>query len=268
MNGARIGGRRLAAAVMVGALAAVGGGCGADLDVGSDVLWSARFEGGTFDEWTRVPGRGALAFPLDASLSNKIEVSTERAHHGAYAARLTIDASTGIQENALLSRANDLPVEAYYSAWYYLPRSLTVGTFWVIFKFRQRAVASDDATAGELFDLDLRDLPSGEMTVLLYDHRVGKNVALDVTDPVVPVGRWFHVEAFYRNAQDASGRLIYWLDGRQIKDMSGQAMAPNGWIEWNACSVGETLTPSPAVLFIDDCAVSRTRVGPDGIIAR
>jgi hypothetical protein len=138
----------------------------------------------------------------------------------------------------------------------------------VIFKFRQRTIATDDATAGELFDLDLRDLPSGEMTVLLYDHRLGKNVALDVAAPVVPVGAWFHVEAFYRNSQDTTGRLTYWLDGRQIKDISGQPMAPNSWIEWNACSIGETLTPSPAALFIDDCAVSRTRVGTEGIIAR
>jgi len=253
------------------ALALVCGGCGPDLDIGSDVLWSARFESGSFDEWTAVPGRGAQAFPMNAAsgMTNKIEVSSERAHHGSYAAQLTIDASTaGMQQNALLSRAGDLPVEAYYSAWYYLPRSVTVGTFWVIFKFRQRTVASDDSTAGELFDLDLRAIPSGEMTVLLYDHRQGRNVPLDVADPVVQVSAWFHVEAFYRNTQDSTGRLTYWLNGRLIKDITGQAMAPTSWIEWNACSIGETLTPSPTVLFIDDCAVSRSRVGPDGLIAR
>lgn len=249
-------------------LAAAGtGACRPDLDVGSDVLWSARFESGGFDEWTSVPGRGAMAFPTDPN--NKIEVSTERAHSGSYAARLTIDASSaGVQENALLSRAGDLPIEAYYSAWYYLPRSVSVGTYWVIFKFRQRSVATDPSTEAELFDLDLVDLPSGEMSLLLYDHRIAHNIALDVPDPIVPVGTWFQVEAFYRNAADASARLTYWLDGRLVKDVTGQAMAPNSWIEWDACSVGETLTPSPAVLFIDDCAVSRTRVGRDGIIAR
>ena len=257
--------------VGAGALALAGGACGPDLDIGSDVLWSARFESGGFDEWTGVPGRGAQAFPMNTAngaMTNKIEVSSERAHRGGYAAQLTIDASTaGSQQNALLSRAGDLPVEAYYSAWYYLPRSVTVGTFWVIFKFRQRTVASDDSTAGELFDLDLRAIPSGEMTVLLYDHRQGRNVPLDVADPVVQVSAWFQVEAFYRNTQDATGRLTYWLNGRQIKDISGQAMAPTSWIEWNACSIGENLTPAPTVLFIDDCAVSRSRVGPDGIIA-
>ena len=254
---------------LAGTLALTGAACAPDLDVGSDVLWSARFEGGTFEEWTRVPGRGAEAFPTNPAMTNRIEVSTEQAHHGRYAARLTIDASTGvIQQNALLSRGGDLPVEAYYSAWYYVPRSLTVGTFWVIFKFRQRAVETDDATAGELFDLDLHDLPTGDLGVLLYDHRLGHNVSLDVADPVVQTGVWFQVEAFYRNTQDATARLTYWLNGRQIKDIAGQAMAPNRWIEWNACNIGEMLTPSPAVLFIDDCAVSRTRVGPEGIIAR
>jgi hypothetical protein len=262
----RLVGRARARVLVASALALACSACGPDLEVGSDVLWSARFEGASFDEWTRVPGRGAEAFPPNAAT---IEVSTEQAHHGRYAARLSIDASTaGTQQNTLLSRAGDLPVEAYYSAWYYAPRSLTVGTFWVIFKFRQRAVETDDATAGELFDLDLHDVPSGDLAVLLYDHRLGRNLPLDVADPVVQPGAWFHVEAFYRNTQDATGRLTYWLNGRQIKDITGQAMAPNRWIEWNPCNIGEMLTPSPAVLFIDDCAVSRTRVGPEGIIAR
>ncbi|HET6151088.1 MAG TPA: hypothetical protein VFH68_26365 [Polyangia bacterium] len=259
--------RLLAASALALALAC--GACDPALDVGSDVLWSARFEGGTFDEWTLVSGGGAEAFPVNAAMTNRIEVSTEQAHHGSHAARLSIDASSaGMQQNALLSRAGELPVAAYYSAWYYVPNRVTVGTFWVIFKFRQRSVETDGATAGELFDLDLVDSPSGGMAVVFYDHRLGRNVPLDVADAVAPIGVWFHVEAFYRNTQDATGRLTYWLDGRQIMDLTGQAMAPNPWIEWDPCNIGETLAPSPAVLFIDDCAVSRTRVGPDGLIAR
>ena len=52
-------------------------GCGQDLDVGSDVLWSSRFEGGNFAEWTPVPfGFGNES----ATAPNTIEVSSERAH--------------------------------------------------------------------------------------------------------------------------------------------------------------------------------------------
>jgi len=248
------------------AFAAGGAGCAPDLDVGSDVLWSAGFETGTFDEWIRVPTRGAEAFPAPG---DKIEVSNERAHDGGHAAKLTIDTSTaGEQQNTLVSRTGSLPTEAYYSAWYYLPRSENVGTYWVIFKFRLRTIADDPSTSAEFYDLDLRDLPSGEMTMVLYDHRLAHEVPLGVPDPVVPVGIWFQLEAFYRNTQDTTGHLTVWLDGRQIIDIADQPMAPTPWIEWDVGNIGEDLTPSPAVLFIDDCAVSQTRVGPTGVLTR
>jgi hypothetical protein len=251
----------LTVALGVTLLSALGTGCGPELDVGSDLLFTARFEGNNFEEWTGVAGGNAQAFPA----GNTIEVSTVRTHHGAFAAKLTINAGPdGVQQNAGLSLAGGLPVEAYYSAWYYLPTSVNVGTFWVIFKFQMES----PATGNQLYDLDLINLPSGEMTLMLYDHRIGGSVALDLKDQVVPVGQWFQIEAFYRNAQDATGRVIYWLDGRQIVDISGQPMAPTSWVEWDAVSVGVNLNPSLTVLYVDDCAVSRTRVGPAGIIAR
>jgi hypothetical protein len=239
-----------------------GGGCGPRLDVGSDVLWTSLFEANNFDEWMSDGSGDALAFPQPPNL---IETAGERVHRGGYAARLTIDAPAGgSRGSAVLRRAGDpLPPEAYYSAWYYFPRSISIGMYWVIFKFRQQ----DQATMDELYDLDLINLPAGEMSVQLYDHRRGGLVELDVPSPVVPVGQWFHVEAFYRNTQDATGRLTFWLDGRQIVDITNQPTAPTSWIEWNACSIGQDLTPSTAVLYVDDAAVSRTRVGPSGVIA-
>jgi hypothetical protein len=141
-----------------------------------------------------------------------------------------------------------------------------VGTYWVIFKLRMRSVFDDPKTEAELFDLDLVNLPSGEMSVVLFDHRVNGSVPLDVPDPVVPVGVWFQVEALYRAANDPSGHIAFWIDGRKIFDRSG-ATSPTPWVEWDACSVALDLTPPEEVVYIDDCAVSRSRVGPDGIIA-
>jgi hypothetical protein len=246
-------------------LAALVLGCGDQLAVGSDVLWTARFEGDSFAEWTGVSGGDAQSFPAPP---NTIAVSSDRAHHGSYAAELTITAGPdNTQENAALSRAGGLPQAAYYSGWFYLTRSVTVGTFWVIFKFRTRENAEDPTTAGEFYDLDLTNLPSGEMTLQLYSHRTGANIPLDVVDPVVPVGGWFQIEAYYRNADDATGRVTYWLDGQQIVDVTGQPTGPSPWVEWDACSVGEDLTPSTTTLYVDDCAISLTRVGPTGLIA-
>jgi hypothetical protein len=235
---------------------------GCQLDVGSDLYWTSRFETGDFSEWTSVDGGQTEAFPMPP---NMIAVSNAEAHHGGYSAALTITAGPdNVQENALLTRAGGLPAEAYYSAWYYLPRSVSVTTFWVLFKFRMRTNASDPATAGELYDMDLATMSSGEMTLQLYNHQTSANIPLDVPDPVVPVEQWFQLEAFYRPANDATGRLTYWLNGQQVVDLAGNPTSPNSWAEWDACSVGENLTPQTVTIYIDDCAISRSRVGLTG----
>ena len=240
-------------------LFALAGGC--RIDVGSDLLWTSRFETADFSEWTSVPGGQAEAFPMPP---NMIAVADDQAHTGRFAAALTITAGPdGVQESSTLVRAGDLPAEAYYSAWYYLPRSVSVGTFWVLFKFRERTNADDPTTAAELYDMDLATLPSGEMTLLLYDHTTSANISLAVADPLVPVEAWFQLEAFYRAANDATGRLTFWLNGQQVVDVTGPT-SPTSWVEWDACSIGENLTPQTVTLYIDDCAVSRSRVGPTG----
>jgi len=258
-------------------------GCGQQLDVGSDVVWTARFENGDLSEWMSVLGGGAAAFPAP----NVVDVSKGQAWRGQYAARLAIQtASDGSQANAGLSRTGFLPAEAYYSAWYYLPAAVKVSTFWVIFKFRMRSVADDASTVAELFDLNLANTSSGGMTLRLYDHRAG-DIPLDVAAPTVPVATWFQIEAYYRNpgsspgttdgggtdgsaadggAPNDSGRLTFWLDGQKILDVTGP-MAPTSWVAWDVVSVAVNLNPSAAVLYVDDCAISRTRVGPHGIIA-
>jgi len=255
--------RIVVTAVALAAAASAVGGCGERLDVGSDVLWTAQFETGDFTEWTDVPG-GSVPSP---SPPEAIEVSSDRVHRGAFAARLTVDAGSGAgQQSVSLSRRGDLPTEAYYSAWYYLPRTMTVGGYWVIFKIRRRDVADDGTTEHELFDVDLVSMPTGEMGLQLYDHRAGAAVPLLRPETVVPVGVWFQIEGFYRNASDDTGRLTLWLDGVEVADAGGAATSPTPWIEWSVLSLGESLDPGTAVVYVDDCAVSRTRVGPSGVI--
>jgi hypothetical protein len=243
-------------------------GCGQDLDVGSDVLWSSRFEGGNFAEWTPVPfGFGNES----ATAPNTIEVSSERAHRGTYAAKLTASGTATNPQGigASLVQNGGLPSQAYYSAWYYLPQSVTVGYYWVIMKVR--AELGNPPTQKELFDVNLTNPSAGKMSLRVFDNRdppYGGDLPLDVPNfpPDVPVNTWFQLEAFYRDASDSTGRLTLWLDGVQILDWQG----PTGltsWVAWDVVSVGWGLLPEPAILYVDDCAVSRTRVGPAGLLA-
>jgi hypothetical protein len=258
---------RTATAAGLLALSAAIAGCGPRMDLGSNVLWASLFEGGTFDEWTGFSGGAGSANAYPAP-PNTIVVSTNYAHHGRYAAELTIDAGPdGTQENTGLTLKGGLPVQAYYSAWYYLPRTISVGAFWILFKFRLRTDANDPNTENEFYDLELANAADGSLTLLLYDHQSGADVPIASPAPVVPVSVWFQLEAFYRNAQDANGRLTIWLDGRQVVDVDGQPMAPTPWVEWDVVNVGENLTPSAAVVAVDDCAITSSRVGPTGVIS-
>jgi hypothetical protein len=253
--------------IALAALLATGGavGCGGNIDLGSDILWTARFEGGTLDEWTTAPG-GAVQMPPSPG---SIQVSSDHAHGGRYAAQLVIDAESGSgQQNAVLGRAGtDLPTAAYYSAWYYVPVTVQVSDFWVIFKLRRRSVADDSSTTGELFDVDLVNDAEGEMTLQVFDFRANAPAPLQVDGLIVPVGVWFQIEAFYRNASDSTGALTVWFNGQQIADLEGAATSSTSWAEWDIVSVGNNLMPAMATLFADDCAISQRRIGPDGRIA-
>ena len=240
-------------------------GCGQDLDVGSDVLWASRFEGGNFAEWSSDPfGFGNSS----ATTPNTIEVSNERTHLGsAYAAKMTVSGTATNTQGigASLVQNGGLPTQAYYSAWYYLPQSVTVGYYWVIMKFR--AALGNPPTQAELFDVNFTSPSAGKMSLRVYDHRNG-DLPLSVPQPPdVPVNTWFQLEAFYRDASDSTGRFTLWLNGQPILDWQG-ATGLTSWVAWDVVSVGEALFPEPAILYVDDCAVSRTRVGPTGLLAK
>ena len=236
--------------------------CGGSIDIGSDVLWAARFEGRSFDEWTGTPGGGAGA----SSATGSVEVSGDQAHAGRFAAKLVVAAPAGAgAQGAVLSRKGDLPAGGYYSAWYYLPETAAVGQYWVIFKLRRRMVVDDPASEGELFDLGFKDA-NGELSLQLFDHRIDAVVPLRGGGRVVAVGVWFQIEVYYRNAPDASGALAVWFDGEPVLDLDSGATSPTPWIEWDVLNLADTLTPSTAALFVDDCALSRRRVGPAGRI--
>jgi hypothetical protein len=139
------------------ACAALVAGCGRDLDVGSDILWTSRFEGGNFDEWKNVPSPPS---------PNAIEVSSDVSRQpGNYSAKLTVSGTANNTQGlgASLVRDGNAPTEAYYSAWYYLPQSISVGLYWVIMKFRYHN-PSDPTTGAELFDVNLTSQKSGVMS--------------------------------------------------------------------------------------------------------
>jgi hypothetical protein len=80
----------------------------------------------------------------------------------------------------------------------------------------------------------------------------------------VPVQAWFHIEVLYRDRTDLTGQVLVWLDDRLVYDLENRHTASTRDLVWSPCSVEENVTPSPKVIYVDDAAVSQTRVTPSG----
>src|SRR5262249_49506912 len=140
------------------------------------------------------------------------------ARSGQHALRATVTSpGEPVASVGVAMRNGILPKEAYYSAWYYIASPMTAGEYWLFFKFRSRSVASDAATLVDLWDVDFNARGDGTMGVFIYHHDTGNRAPL--ATPTVPIGRWFQVEAFFRAASDATGRLMVWLEDTLIYDL-------------------------------------------------
>jgi hypothetical protein len=263
-------GRLLLAVATAGGVSAaiLAFGCGA-LELGSNIIWSSGFERGDFADWSTPPDAGGVyTMTSDAEATEAaVQITSEEAHGGRFSAKLSSYANLPdpgpVQGGAGLFRQDLYPEEAYYSVWYYLPQPYVTTTPWIILKFK--GVVNSDAGIvpgyAELLDLSLESLPGGGMTLGLSDarHQYGSSPLPDPV-PIVPIGQWFQIESFYRNTTDPSGELAIWLNGTKIYDVV-RPTGPNPMVYFSPCSLVYDLVPSQAVLYVDDVAISYSRIG-------
>ena len=243
---------------LVGTLAV--GGCGNSLYVGSDLIWSARHESGDVAEWTGDP-----ASLLNAADAANIRVSNAQVRRGQGALSITRPAMVG-EGGPTIGHAADLPEEAYYGAWFFLPQDQAVTTYWTPLQFRSLEPADPDSS-GRATDLRLRRLPDGAFVVYVFQHNDGYLQApLADPPPLVLAAQWFHLEVFFRHATDTTGTIRVWLDGRLVYDLpsrkTGVGLRP--WF-----GIGSESDDANSVAFevlADDVTISRSRATPGQIL--
>jgi len=222
-----------------------------------EILWWTDHEEGGLSGWTQ---GGADRGGLIASNGGHVDVDATHARSGRHAMRATVTSpGEPVASVGVATRTGILPREAYYSAWYYIASPMTAGEYWLFFKFRSRRALTDPATLVNLWDVDFNARGDGTMGVFIFHHESGNRTPL--ATPTVPVGRWFQVEAFLRAAADGTGRLKVWLDDTLIYDLT-EPTAPSEYVEWSVGAIAEIITPAPATLFVDDAAISTSRLGP------
>ena len=172
--------------------------CAPTLDVGSNLIWATDHETGGLEDWYADDQGGPLKDSTDDSPIVIVEGPT---HSGRYSLELT-DLAMSDSEGPGVYRELQLPPDAYYSAWYYLPRLYRTNSQWTIQKFRSR-LDSDPNAISHGHDLNLRTLPGGQVVLYVFSHDPAYLQA-PLSDPpaFVPVETWFHVEVFFRPRTD------------------------------------------------------------------
>jgi hypothetical protein len=246
------------AAVAVAALVAPA--CQRRVDLGdigdgaASLLWSATFERGDLSEWLGDGQGGKFA---ENTTVDPLP-TTVTAHGGRYAGLVTLSPSASMTSTNYLFRDQPSPSAAYYSAWFYVPSTITVSVWLSLTHFRG-SMTADGNNLYALWDVNLYPRPGGGLAAQLYDYTTQINYRQPV--PVVfPVDTWVQVEVYLAKATDASGQITVWQDGIPIFNRPGVTVL-NDWVQWDAGGASDELTPSPAAIYLDDAAISTTRLG-------
>jgi hypothetical protein len=241
---------------------------------GSGVVWTADHETGDNSQWDGVWISGQA----------ESQVTTAMAHSGQFANALTIHDADGngsspgvrmtYQGRGLADKTDpaNLPTAAFYSAWYFIPEHVTV-SWWNIFQWKTGYDDGSGRTARALYWQDLDDY--GDELYLELQTRVNGNGewvkgwsnTLAVSPTPIPIGQWFHLESYYVWDTTGNGRITTWLDGVQIWDVGGLTTEFD-WPfdvykrEWAINNYAADTTPSTHTIYVDDAAISYSRLGP------
>lgn len=223
-------------------------GCSDQIPLGTEQLWMADHETDDFSQWK--DGEAGNTFSSKDATLTLVE---NPVHGGRYAVKSSIS-NVNDPSLARLYRQDTLPTDAYYSIWFYIPQAYDVSEYWNVFEFSGRRDPANANSSIAVWSLDLRKDPDNQLEWYVYDG-IGRQELMPLQPIKAPLGRWFRVTAFVRQATDQSGQLTFWIDDKLFIDQTGISTVPSRWMSWSVGSVASKL-PQPADLFLDDAMIS------------
>jgi hypothetical protein len=215
-------------------------------------LWQADHETGDLSQWTAREADAGVSIASGGTLT----VESDQVHSGSSAVLATIATADGLSFARLNRR--DVPQDAHFSAWFYIPRPYTIVGYWNLFELEGLTYPGIDTTESTLWSVDLRAGAGTDMTWYLWDNLRGVEYGPDVP-LVAPVGRWFRIEAFVHQATDNSGRISVWIDDTKLAEVSGVATVPTLWLGWSVGSSSNAIAEEPVEAYLDDATIVAPR---------
>lgn len=261
-------------------------------DLQEKVLWFSDFEEGDFSSWedegTGDYYAGGGIF-LTGGENAAYGITGDVVHSGRFASFTRIDNAYMAQgpravrlmrwcDRAWNEGGDYFPDEAYYSVWMFFPYVYDPGKeepwdpgdggWWNVFQFKSENEAGSqplveldvyNENSSMFFGLSIKEYPDPESDM----HQQAYHVQLE-PEPI-PISSWVHVEVFYRKAQDSSGEVVVWQDGREIFRVERIQTMLTETAAWGIGNYTDHITggavPGQAVVFFDDAVISGERVG-------
>jgi hypothetical protein len=244
----------------------------------SSYLWTGDAEEGNLNDWYNGGG-------IYTSGTNTYGVSTEQKHDGIYSLKATTWFNSTQTSGVRAFRWDESRSQrgAYYSVWVYFPEqyalthSTSNGQFWNLFQFKSRSV---DGRNDPVWAFYGENDGTGKMKIYAGWGWGGTNISgpyhisnisgksYHQSISTVPVGQWVNFEAYLYQSKDFDGQVAFWQDGIQLFNFTSIRTSfdnpnYNSWHannEWAVNNYNDGTSPSPSVLYIDDAAISLSRI--------
>ncbi len=229
------------------------------------LIWKSTFEVGNLSEWT---GDGLGDFLPTGT--GKATVVDTLSHTGSRCLKME---ATGMETTTQAVRIHRWPriPEGYFSAWMMwpvIPRLLTDGDnpFSNIFQFKETSPKNESDPTWYLW---LERMPNSENGILRLREwqRSWPSPIAGKGNPVVQPGQWFHIEIYNRIGY-GTGKLTVWINGEMYWDLNNintKRFPDSGDVirSWGPTLYGEDWEPGSITAYVDDCAISTRRLGPE-----
>jgi hypothetical protein len=210
--------------------------------------WETGFENGLCD-YVGVAGY-CYSFPPVT-----FQVVASPVHSGQFAAEITVVTGTdaGAQPQGRCVRQGVLPAEAYYGAWFFIPRSTTNSGLWNLFHIQGGNL--DTSSLHGIWDVSLVNSdPTGELSLHLFDFLGGKVG----NSPPVPIASWFHVVFYLKRAKDTTGAVALYLDDQKVVEFTNLITDDSDWAQWYVGNLASATQPPECTVYMDDVTIRST----------
>jgi len=217
--------------------------------------WSTGFENQLDCDYREVAG-SCYGFP-----PGLFRVVASPVHSGQFAAEFTVLTGTdaGATPQGRCMRTGVFPAEAYYGAWYYIEQSATNNGLWNLFHFQ----GGDDLHL--LWDVSLVNGttdagPTGPLTLHVYSKPFPIPANARIDGPPVPIGSWFHIEFYWKRAEDKTGEVALYQDGIRVVNLTNIVTdnTGTGQGQWYVGNLADALQPPRSTVYVDDITIRAT----------